>query len=149
MSYVQKQIKFSKEELRKLAEASTRVVGWYAHSQYDGYHPGSASVRGPFGRWLMVEGGDNGMGDPVKYPTPVADLYDDAKFAAAAMNSLVPLLDENEQLEKELSFARQVAVLRGQTIDRLDAELAQARSAIAKAIALTEDLEKKLERAFR
>lgn len=96
-------LKMDRKALRALAEASTRVVGWYPHSQYDGYHPGKASVRGPFGRWLLVEGGDNGMRDPVKYPTPVADLYDDAKFAAAAMNNLVPLLDAIDEMEKELA----------------------------------------------
>jgi len=42
------------------------------------------------------------MGDPAGYPTPVADLFDDAKFAAAAMNSLVELLDEIDRLESQL-----------------------------------------------
>lgn len=78
------------DELERLLSNSTKVVSWYPHSQHDGYHPGSASVRGPFGRWFLVSGGDNGMnGNP---PTPVADLYDDAKFAAAAMNSLSELI---------------------------------------------------------
>ena len=95
----------SAKELRELAAASTRVVNWYPHSQSDGgYHPGKASVRGPFGRWFLVSGGDNGMGDPIKYPVPVADLYDDAKFAAAAMNNLVPLLDEVETLRDRLEL---------------------------------------------
>ena len=62
------------DKLKELYEKSTRVVSWYAHSQYDGYHPGKASVRGPYGRWMLIEGGSNGMGDEKKYPTPVADL---------------------------------------------------------------------------
>lgn len=49
--------KEKRNELREIANKSTRVVGWYPHSQYDGYHLGKASVRGPFGRWLLVEGG--------------------------------------------------------------------------------------------
>lgn len=99
-------MKLDKKTLRALAEASTNVVAWYPHSQYDGYHPGQAAVRGPFGRWFLVSGGDNGMNDPVKYPTPVADLYDDAKFAAAAMNNLIPLLDEIEALEAEIALLK-------------------------------------------
>lgn len=86
-----------KKKLRELANASTRVVGWYPHSQYDGYHPGRASVRGPFGRWFLVEGANGEVeGSPIY---PVADLYDDAKFAAAAMNNLVALLDRIDELE--------------------------------------------------
>ena len=95
-----------KEYLRNLAKNSTEVVAWYPHSKGDGYHPGRSCVRGPFGRWMLIEGGDNGMGDPVKYPTPVADLDDDAKFAAAAMNNMVPLLDEVERLETELNWLK-------------------------------------------
>ena len=91
-----------KKKLRELAKSSTKVAGWYAHSQYDGYHLGQASVRGPFGRWFLVSGGDNGMKDPVNHPVPVSDLFDDAKFAAAAMNNLVALLDEIEVLESRI-----------------------------------------------
>lgn len=96
----------SLKELRELAVKFTHVVGWYPHGPGDGYHPGQASVRGPFGRWFLLSGGDNGMGDSVKHPTPVADLIDDAKFASAAMNNLVPLLDEIERLENENSHLR-------------------------------------------
>lgn len=117
-----------KKELRKLAEASTEVVSWYPHSQYDGYHVGKASVRGPFGRWFLVSGGDNGMGDTIKYPTPVADLFDDAKFAAAAMNNLIPLLNEIEQLEVELSFARKLAIERGKQVEAMELEIIRLRS---------------------
>lgn len=89
------------KEIRDALEKSTKVVGWYPHSQFDGYHLGKASVRGPFGRWFLVEGGDNGMGDPVKHPTPVADLFDDAKYAAIAMNSVPVLLNEIDELREE------------------------------------------------
>ncbi len=92
-----------KNELRKLAENSTKVVSWYPHSQYDRYHPGKASVRGPFGRWFLLDGGECKNGSP-ELGQGVADLYDDAKFAAAAMNNLVPLLDRVEELEKSLYF---------------------------------------------
>lgn len=92
----------------RVEKASTRVVKWYPHSQSDGYHLGKASVRGPFGRWFLVEGGSNGMGDPIKSPTPVSDLFDDAKFAAAAMNALQKLLAiirmQNEALEYYLEL---------------------------------------------
>lgn len=94
-----------KKKLRELAERSTRVVAWYPHSKHDGYHPGKASVRGPFGRWLLVEGGSNGLNDEGNHPTPVADLDDDANFAAAAMNNFVPLLDEVQRLESALEVA--------------------------------------------
>lgn len=85
--------KEQREELRRLAEKSTRVNRWYHHHQW------SNEVRGPFGRWFTVLGGDNGMGDPVKYPTPVANVYEDAAFCAAAMNNIVALLDEIDRLE--------------------------------------------------
>ncbi len=95
-----------REELRKLANASTKVVAWYPHKYGGkGHFGGNATVRGPFGRWFECYGGDNGMGDPVKYPVPVADIGDDVEFAAAAMNSLVPLLDEIDRLETALADA--------------------------------------------
>ncbi len=113
-------------ELRELAAKSTRVVGWYAHSQHDGYHPGKAAVRGPFGRWMLIEGGENRPGEMGE---GVADLYDDAKFAAAAMNSLVPLLNEIDQLKadwnrqaaqwnaRHLAFEREIRELKEPTHD--------------------------------
>lgn len=94
------------DKLKELYEKSTRVVSWYAHSQYDGYHPGKASVRGPYGRWMLIEGGSNGMGDEKKYPTPVADLYDDAQYTAAALNSVPHLINRIEALE---ALAKQMA----------------------------------------
>lgn len=85
--------------LKELCNKATQVVGWYHH------HMWSNEVRGPFGRWFTVSGGDNGMGDPVKYPTPVAELYEDAAFCAAAMSALpalLELLDEKEAKIREL-----------------------------------------------
>ena len=77
------------QDIRELAEQSielekksSQVVQWYPHSQYDGYHPGKASVRGPFGRWLLIEGGENDG----KLGYGIADLYDDAKYCAHSMN---------------------------------------------------------------
>jgi hypothetical protein len=82
--------------LRRVAAKSTRVVAWYAHPE---------EVRGPFGRWFRCSGGDNGMGDPVKYPVPVSHASDDCKFAAAAMNNLVPLLDSIDVLRERAQTA--------------------------------------------
>lgn len=96
--------KDERKMLRELANKSTRVVGWYPHSQYDGYHLGNASVRGPFGQWFLVQGAEEGT----KYSEHVADLYDDAKFAAAAMNNLVALLDEIDRLEAKVSSSESV-----------------------------------------
>ena len=79
------------EELKKVANKSTRVVGWYAH-------PYEGEVRGPFGRWFTCTGGENAG----VQPESVADISDDCKFAAAAMNNLVPLLEHIEKLEKEI-----------------------------------------------
>lgn len=117
------------DKLRTIACASTKAVAWYAHSQYDGSHPEQASVRGPFGRWFLVLGGDNGMGDPVKHPTPVAGLFDDAKFAAAAMNSLSSLLDhidaqaaEIAELREELDDANLFAKTNTACWNKLEAE---------------------------
>ncbi len=101
-----------KKHLRKLAELSTQTE-WYPHRSADCYGP-EPTVRGPFFRWFKctaVQPEDQHH---------VADAGDDVYFAAAAMNNLIPLLDEIEQLEKELSFAREVAVQRGKTLERLE-----------------------------
>jgi hypothetical protein len=90
--------KKQKQELREIAENSTKVNSWTPHSEYNGYHPGKASVRGPFFRWFIVQGGEG-------YEKNVANLFDDAKFAAAAMNNLVPLLDRVDKLTEALEFA--------------------------------------------
>lgn len=88
--------KEERDELRKLINNSTKVNGWYPYRGGDNYGP-EATVRGPFFRWFRVVG-----------PTPssehfTADSYDDAKFAAAAMNNLVKLLDEVDRLEDLLN----------------------------------------------
>lgn len=90
------------EQLRDLCDKSTRVNAWYPHSQYDGYHSGKASIRGPFGRWLLVEGGESGAPGG-KLGSGVADLYDDAKFAAAAMNSMPALLDLIDEKDRKIA----------------------------------------------
>lgn len=87
--------------LSELERKSSRVNGWYAHNQYDSYHPGRASVRGPFGRWLLVEGGEN---KPGELGVGIADLYDDAKFAAAIMSNARALLDDLDTLETRCAW---------------------------------------------
>lgn len=79
------------KELRDLASKSTRVVAWYPHGRGNQCGLNEATVRGPCFRWFRVVGGED-------YATRVADVEDDAKFAAAAMNNLVPLLDEIDAL---------------------------------------------------
>lgn len=83
--------------LRELAEKATRVNAWYPHGGSDRCGDHEATVRGPFNRWLIV----TDTSDP-GYRKHVADAYDDARFAAAAMNSLVPLLDYIHALEQDL-----------------------------------------------
>lgn len=93
------------KKLKEIADKSTKVVAWYPHEYGDDRAYGHATVRGPFGRWFACFGGDNGMNDPIKYPTPVAEIADDVKFAAAAMNNLVPLCDEVDKLREQLRMA--------------------------------------------
>ena len=88
------------EKLKELEKKSTRVVQWYVYPEGDGYHPGQASVRGPFGRWLLVNGADDAPAEEVATKT------DDAKFAAAAMNNFLPLIEEVERLRKEVAEVR-------------------------------------------
>jgi hypothetical protein len=71
-------------ELRELSKNATQVVGWYPHP---------AEVRGPFCRWLTVSE------VAPEYEKNVASRADDAKYAAAAMNSIPALLDYIERLE--------------------------------------------------
>ena len=78
-------------ELREIANNSTWVVGWYAHR---------TEVRGPFCRWLTVSE------VLPKYEKHVAERSADALFAAAAMNSLVLLLDRIETLEEEVKWRK-------------------------------------------
>lgn len=85
-------------EIEARCNAATKVVAWYPHG-YDG------TVRGPFGRWFKCTGGDNGMGDPIKYPTPVASIEDDVAYAACAMNELPWLLQLIRTQETALTRA--------------------------------------------
>lgn len=89
------------EELRAIAAKASKVVGWYPYPKGDGYHPGKASVRGPYGRWFLVEGGVDANGELYE---GMADLNDDAKFAAAALNNFAPLLDEIDRLRSALAL---------------------------------------------
>jgi hypothetical protein len=79
--------KEERDKLREIASKATQVVSWYAHP---------AEVRGPFHRWLNISEVDD------KYKGNVASQADDAEFAAAAMNNLVPLLDTIDKLEKQV-----------------------------------------------
>jgi len=97
--------------LRDLVDKSTQVVNWYAHT---------AEVRGPFGRWFTCEGGSNGMGDEVKYPTPVASISDDCRFAAAAMSNLEPLLDELDKKDQKIAELQFELILMGRHIEEED-----------------------------
>jgi hypothetical protein len=83
------------EELKELKSKSTVVNGWYPHGA-EGDENSEATVRGPFCRWLKVS-----QVQP-EYRKHVADMADDAKYAAAAMNSapkLVAALEEFLKLE--------------------------------------------------
>jgi len=57
------------------------------------------------------------MNDPVKYPTPVAAISDDCEFAAAAMNHLVPLLDELDTMERKIADLQLELILMGRTAE--------------------------------
>jgi len=121
-----------RDELKKLKENSTPTVKWYPHSAGDTLPPNKASVRGPFGRWLIVQGGEG-------YEEQVATLNDDAKFAASAMNAVPELIDYVDELEKE----------RDETSERLENQkhisdllVASRESLKAKNTTLMEALEK-------
>jgi hypothetical protein len=57
------------------------------------------------------------MGDPVKYPVPVSSTEDDCHFAAAAMNNLVPLLDEIDEMEKKIADLQLELILTGRKVE--------------------------------
>lgn len=82
--------------LRELAEKSTRVNAWHPYRGGDGYGP-EASVRGPCFRWLKCTKVEQ------RYADMVADEYDEVKFAAAAMNNLVPALDSLDEKDARIS----------------------------------------------
>ena len=77
--------KEERQKLRELANKSTPVNAWYAHNE---------SVRGPFNRWFKCS-----EVNP-EYKKHVSEPEDDCKFAAAAMNNLVPLLNYIDYLEE-------------------------------------------------
>ena len=86
----------NKEErqfLRSLAKASTEVNQW-------SYHSDGPTVRGPYCRWFKCT-----EVEP-QYKKHVAESIDDCMFAAAAMNSMVPLLDLIDSLERECETLR-------------------------------------------
>lgn len=78
--------------LKEIISKSTKVNSWYAHRSCEDCGPNEATVRGPFGRWLIVVGGQ----DP-----HTASVEDDAKYCAAAMNWLPALITENDSLLSE------------------------------------------------
>lgn len=85
------------EELREVASKATQVVSWYPHSASGTDDENvAATVRGPYGRWLKVSTVIE------QYKNRVANGVDDAVFAAAAMNNLVPLLDELEKARQRI-----------------------------------------------
>lgn len=85
------------KQLREIAAKATQVVSWYPH--HSGGDDHGATVRGPFCRWFRVTAVDE------QYRKHVASDYDDAQFAAAAMNNLIPLLDLIEEMRAALSRA--------------------------------------------
>jgi hypothetical protein len=92
----------SREELRELAGLSTRVTAWY---------PQGATVRGPFCRWFTCADVED------QYKQHVANVSDDTRFAAAAMNNLLPLLDELEEMEKKVADLQLELILMGRIIE--------------------------------
>jgi hypothetical protein len=67
-------------KLKELMKNSTNVVNWYPYMETNG-----ATVRGPWSRWFRVDDVDYGK-------EHVSSALDDAKYAAAAMNSMPALL---------------------------------------------------------
>ena len=72
------------QEFKELCKNATQVVAWYAH-------PGQ--VRGPFSRWFEI------TEVAPEYEKFVGSRYDDARFAAAAMNLAPKLAARVEELE--------------------------------------------------
>jgi hypothetical protein len=79
--------KEEREQLRVLESKSTPVVAWYAHP---------SEVRGPFCRWFTCSDVNP------EYQKHVAYKDEDCAFAAAAMNNLIPLLDELDRRDREI-----------------------------------------------
>lgn len=74
------------EALKLTAQSSTKVNHWYLHG---------TTIRGPFNRWLNVT-----EVDPA-YKANVASAYDDALFAATAMNNMLKLIECIEDLRRQ------------------------------------------------
>lgn len=85
--------KLTADELLALYKKSTDVVSWYAHP---------AEVRGPFCRWLTVS-----EVSP-EYEKNVGTRADDAAYAAAAMNNVPYLLEQNAALTAEVAELKAV-----------------------------------------
>lgn len=86
------------KELREIAEKATPVVRWYPNLF-------SHEIRGPWNRWFQVVGPlteeTTSTGKIVR-----AKAEFDVEFAAEAMNSLVPLLDQLAEASEKLDKAK-------------------------------------------
>ena len=86
------------EEISRIERAATKANTWFAHRGGDCYG-NRATVRGPFFRWFEVR-----EVDP-QYQKHVAEAYDDAQYAACAMNSVPALLETVRELTEMLEKA--------------------------------------------
>ena len=68
------------------------------------------------------------MKDPINHPVPVADLYDDAKYCAAAMNAVPAMLEEIDRLRVEVEELRKPQELRDREVQ--DAKIQAMRAGI-------------------
>ncbi len=93
--------KIELDALEALALKSTPVNSWYAHGPGDQCKNTEATVRGPYHRWFTISGATD------QYKEHVGDLYDDARFAAAAMNNMLPLIARIRELEKQIGALSQ------------------------------------------
>ena len=88
--------------LEEAIKRSTQVVAWYPHHEGDQCKMGEATVRGPWNRWFVVSGGN---GESAR-KAGVASTQDDARFAAAAMNNVAKLLEENKKFKREIELLK-------------------------------------------
>jgi hypothetical protein len=94
----------NREQLRELITKSTPVVGWWEHT---------STIRGPWHRWFTCELGTDEKGEHL------APVEDDVRFAAAAMNNLVHLLDELDEQDKKIYDLKMELLLMGRDPDAL------------------------------
>ena len=87
-------------DLKKICKESTQVVAWYPH-KFDSSTGGSATVRGPWNRWVTIHKGIDPKSHGNQDNCGVAEPQDDAEFIAAAMNYFPTLLNEYEK-QKQL-----------------------------------------------